>query len=210
MKNHIKYFVLVAIIFTFSLASFAQKKEIKVQILHEGKVVIDTTIYKTNDEAKVIIKNFVQQFSTNPVTIDTKITHGLYVFNISNDNWKSPNVKSEENVKNRTNKSKTKAKNYNWEDEDKTDNSTYDNIDIDSLFQQFSDELNSSWQEARIDIMIDSVGSSFSKMLDEMKKIDFTNNPDIHNLKNNFEELFDKIRTTRFIIIQESDTLNFD
>jgi len=214
MKNHIKYFALAVTTVVFSLASFAQKKEIKVQILHEDKVVVDTTIYKSSADAKAIIENLVQQFSTDPVTIDTKLTHGLYVFNITNDSWKSPNEKIGKNDNSNTHKFEPKAglktDSYNWEDERKTDNSNKNNIDVDSLFNQFSHELSSSWKEAQIDIIIDSVGSSFNSMWNEMKKIDFANDPDIQNLKNDFEDLFDKIKTTRFIIIQEGDTLNFD
>lgn len=192
-------FFLIAI----SSVTFAQKKEIKVQIMHEGKVVVDTTIYKTSAEAKSIIENLVQQFSTDPVTIDTKLAHGLYVFNITNESWREPGKESEP-------KTNLENEDYSWKDEDKPDNSNTDNIDIDSLFNQFSYELNSSWKEAQIDIIIDSVGASLNNMWDEMRKIDFANDPDIQNLKNNFEEFFDKIKTTRFIIIQEGDTLGFD
>lgn len=212
MKAVSKSFLIIGLLI-FSLVAFAQKKQIKVQIMHEDKVVVDTTIYKSSKDAKFIIENLVQKFSTEPVTIDTKLTHGLYVFNITNDNWKEAGETISEPIEeDKIAVSTVEPEQEEWDtkSEDPDYNNDIDNIDIDSLFKEFSSELNNSWQEAQIDIFIDSVGSSFSEMWNEMKKIDLQNDPDIQNLKSDFNELFEKIKTTKFVIIQEGDTLDFD
>jgi len=232
MKTSIHQLFLMLCFVLFSIQISAQQKQIKVQIMHEDKVVVDTTLYKTSAEAKVIIENLVQRFSTDPVTIDTKLTHGLYVFNISNDSWIDPNTGiaqatvTEDNIEKAAEKTevakiensqKTVERSAESNDEKVDTNveppaqsTSYDDIAVDSLFREFSKELDTHWNEAHIDIIIDSVGSSFKQIWEEIRSGDFQNDPDIKNLKNDFEKLFEKIKTTQIIIIQDSDTIKVD
>jgi len=198
--------ILLILVFTaLSLGIYAQKKEIKVQIIHDNEIVLDTTLYKTSAEANLVITNLVERFSTQKVTIDTKITHGLYVFNITNDSWKKPSVGHAEKAiavtdnNNEDKTAKTAQKNYN-------PNSN----NIDSLFREFSDKLEAQWQMANIEVFIDSLGSSFNTFKSDVSNFDFENNPDIQNIKSGFLDLFEKIRTTKIVIIQDGDTIKTD
>jgi len=232
MKTYTRQLFLLLCFVFISLEIYAQQKQIKVQIMHNDKVVVDTTLFKTSDEAKVIIENLVQRFSTDPVTIDTKLTHGLYVFNITNDSWidqntssgakdvlvkstaKTPDIQAEPVVEQSVKKVEIEEQPIEEKTDTKVEESSqtkgFDDIEVDSLFREFSKELDTHWDEAHIDIIIDSVGNSFMNIWDEMKKGNFQNDPDIQNLKNDIELLFEKIITTQIIIIQESDTLKID
>lgn len=201
----------------FSLISSgitAQTKEIKVQIMHENKVVLDTTLYKSSAEAKIIIENLVQRFTVDPVSIDSKITHGLYVFNITNESWIDPNENKDELIVEEPKLPETpyqinnsEATNSTAKIESEPKNTNIDDMDMDSLFREFSMELDTKWDEAKIDIVMDSVGSSFNQLFKEIKKFDFATDPDLNNLKYDMKKIFDQIKTTQIIIIQNGDTV---
>ncbi|MDA3892115.1 MAG: hypothetical protein PF517_10675 [Salinivirgaceae bacterium] len=208
--------LIVSFLLVYQTAS-AQKKDIKVQIIHEDKVVLDTTFHETSAEAKLIIENLVQQFTTDPVSIDSKLTHGLYVFNINNDNWKEPDkIEATE---------KSASKTYIKVDADKisaeentiintydisTSNSNSDEVDMDSLFKEFSGELDENWDEVNIDIVIDSIGSSFQNLWSEIKKTNLLSDPDVEEFKSDFKGFFEDFKSTKFIIIHDGDTVDFD
>jgi hypothetical protein len=217
MKTEIRNALLLVGFTLISTFVYTQTKEIKVQIMHENNVVLDTTLYKSSDEAKVIIENLVQRFTVDPVSIDSKITHGLYVFNIKNDSWIDPTENSaefkvEEPKLPKQPETTQKAtipepKNSTAKIESEPKNTNIDDMDMDSLFREFSMELDTKWDEAKIDIVMDSVGSSFNQLLREIKKFDFETNPDLNNLKYDMKKIFDQIKTTQIIIIQNGDTL---
>jgi hypothetical protein len=196
---------------------YTQTKEIKVQIMHENNIVLDTTLYKSSDEAKVIIENLVQRFTVDPVSIDSKITHGLYVFNIKNDSWIDPTENSaefkvEEPKLPKQPETTQKATipeptNSTAKIESEPKNTNIDDMDMDSLFREFSMELDTKWDEAKIDIVMDSVGSSFNQLLREIKIFDFETYPYLNNLKYDLKKFFYQIKTTQIIIIQNGDTL---
>jgi len=184
--------------------------------MHNNQVVLDTMLYKDSDEAKIIIEKLVQQFSNEPISIDSKITHGLYVFNIENHNWKSPDkpFRNSEELKSNADCSKKQEyradKKPTYQDISNNSETDFDDINIDSLFREFSLELSTNWEQARIDIAIDSIGESVREVWSEFKKMDFQQDPDIQNLKKDINKFLDKIKATQIIIIQDGDTLDFD
>ncbi len=204
MKTNIQKFLLILMFTALSSGIYAQKKEIKVQIMHNDEIILDTTLYKTSAEAKKVIINLVEQFSTDKVTINTKITHGLYVFNITNDNWKESEEKKKEKtdtiIENKNNNKPVEI----------TQHTNTSDIDVDSLFKEFSDELDMQWKVANIEVIIDSIGNAFNTIKGDFINYDFENDPGIQNLKTGFNDLLEIIKTTRIIIIQEGDTIKID
>lgn len=221
----IKYTALVILAF-LSVVAHAQKKEIKVEIMHGNAIVFDTSLYESSDDAKIIIENIVQRFTYEEVAINSKITHGLYVFNISNESWKEP--KSTQGKQTATKKLTPKVEQEEaiaqqdeiplayktFDEDDSTETSSdfankadFDEIDIDSLFNVFSKEIDTKWEETHLDIVIDSVGTSFNHLWKDLKSIDFANDPDLQDLKSDFQQFFDKIKATQIIVIQNGDTI---
>lgn len=199
----------------FSLGGFAQKKNIKVQIMHENKVVLDTTLHMTSTEAKEVIESLVEQFSKDPVTIDSKLTHGLYVFNITNDSWKEPsnnekiNKISEEPLAG-DKKKETKEDDWSWENDKTAEQAQHsDPVAIDSLWNEFTDELSNNWDELNIEMEVDSLGASFKQLWGELDKVDFSDNPDVQEFKMDVKEFFKDLKKTQFIIIHENDTIEW-
>lgn len=204
-----KYKLLSILLLLIALNANAQKKNIKVQILHEGEIVVDTTLHMTSDEAKVIIENMVQQFSKEPVNIDTKLTHGLYAFNITNENWKGSNTTKDTTDLNKpdnddTGNASETSDNWDWADE-KNDSRTNE-VEMDSLWNEFSHELNEKWDELQIEVVVDSLGVSFKELWNEME-IDINNNPDVQEFKSDLKNFFRDFSKTQFIIIHDGDTI---
>ncbi len=212
------YLLFVLILSTFN--GFSQTREIDVQIMHDGKIMLDTTIIKPVDEARVIIENLVQNYTTEKVIIDSKLTHGLYVFNIPDDSWKEPEVKNQPKHSaqpkltyepRKEPERKVAPPEKNRENADKNDDDDgFTNLDLDSLFNEFSKEIDTQWDKHHMDEVVDSLGNSFQHMWEDFKDADFQNDPDVQDIKKDFKDFFEKLMDTRIIIVQDGDTLKFD
>lgn len=207
---------LLALLFIIvALSAVAQQKNIKVQIMHEGEVVMDTTLHMSSSEAKIVIENLVEQFSKDPVIIDSKLTHGLYVFNIENDNWQEPSKQPEKvseepesNSKNelaKTRQNQDAIKDWSKDNENDSQNA----LAIDSLWNEFAHELDEKWEELNIEMEVDSLGASFKELWGEIDKVDFSDNPDVQEFKSDIKEFFKDLKKTQFIIIHEEDTIEW-
>lgn len=206
---YIKCFV-ASILLTASISVFSQQKEIRVQIKHNDEVAVDTTIKKSSDEAKIIIETLVQKYTTQNVSLDAKLTHGLYVFNIDDENWIEPPLAQKGSALIDEPRNVAPPDSQKTSNENSAENSDFDSMDIDSLFKEFSHELNEQWDETDVDIWLDSVGSSFQELWQEIKKADFQDTPEFKQLKSDFKDVFEKLKETRVIIIQDGDTLKID
>ena len=121
------------------------KKEIKVQIMHHNQVVIDTILSVDEKDAGPIIEDFINQFSKDPIAIDTRTVHGLYVFNITNEQWVGKNTKKTDNSYSESGQPTT------WV------------LNVDSLFNEVSGEIKKTWEKASVQVYIDSLGEAIDQ-----------------------------------------------
>ena len=165
-----------------------QKKEIKVQIMHHNQVVVDTVLYVDEDQAGEVLQNYVNQFSKNPIAIDTKTVHGLYSFNITNEQWVDPNKKNPVHSANSDYPSNT------W------------TVNVDSLFDEVSGEIKKTWEKASIEVYIDSVSEAISRFdVNKFKKQ--INDVSADEFSQDIKDLWGKIKSTRVVIIHDADSV---
>jgi gas vesicle protein len=173
--------LLLPLLIAFSLVGCSQPKtqEIRIQILHNQEVYLDTTIMEEPEEAKKIIEHLVSRYSSENIEIGNGTLHGLYVFNVPDKDWKA------------NTQSKGEA------------NSTRDQIEIniDSLFEKFSIEMERQWKEFDMDKTKKDVKEGIDKLKEDAK-------PEIQELKKELKELVEKMKTTRIVIIQKGDTIS--
>jgi len=174
---------LLPLLIAFSIVSCSQSKnqEIRVQILHNQEVYLDTTIIEEPAEAKKIIEQLVSRYSSENIEIGNETLHGLYVFNVPEKDWKA-------------NKDKKQATN---------EINKFDQIEIniDSLFDKFSNEMERQWKEFDMDKTKKDVEEGIEKFKEEAK-------PEVQELKKELKEMLEKMKTTRIVIIQKGDTIS--
>lgn len=179
---------------TFQGTVLAKKKEIRVQIKHNQKVVVDTIIYEDEEHAKATIESLVMRFSVEEPMISSENIFGLYVFNIDNENWKGEDTK---------NHSKKPVYNNSTAYKSQQPTSVY----IDSLFDELGDELEEKWERVSIEMVIDSVEVAFDEIRQRFRESEIHSDPTVNQFKKDVRSIYDKIRSTKVIIVHEGDTL---
>jgi hypothetical protein len=178
-----KSILLILVLFQLSFASCSQSKtqDIRIQILHNQEVYLDTVITEEPAEAKKIIEQLVSRYSLGSIEIADDKLHGLYVFNVPEKDWKgiNPSASPEKELTSR----------------DQIE------INIDSLFNKFSNEMDRQWKEFDLDETTKDMKEGIEKFREDAK-------PEIQELKKELKEMIEKMKTTQIIIIQKGDTIS--
>jgi gas vesicle protein len=175
------FFLPLLIIFSFVGCSQPKTQEIRVQILHNQEVYLDTIFTEKPAEAKKIITQLVARYSSEHIEINGEILHSLYVFNVPDKDWKADNERQ--------------SAEYEPYTRDQIE------INIDSLFDRFSNEMERQWKEFDMDKTKKEVKEGLEKFKEDAK-------PEVQELKKELKEMVEKMKTTRIVIIQKGDTIS--
>jgi|GEM_PF-5201658 gas vesicle protein len=178
-KSNLLFTILISL--SFVGCSQSKTQEIRVQILHNQEVYLDTALTEEPAEAKKIIEQLVSRYSSENIEIGNETLHGLYVFNVPEKDWKA-------------NKDKKQAPN-------EISKLNQIEINIDSLFDKFSNEMERQWKEFDMDKTKKDVKEGVEKFKENTK-------PEVQELKKEVKEMLEKMKTTRIVIIQKGDTIS--
>lgn len=177
--------VLISILVSFVLQTKASDKGIKVEIKHNNQLIYDTVLNENDEQAKQLIETLVARFSKDSIKLESENVHGLYVFHIDNEQWKSEDVPS-----NYTDEA--------WAEENY--------LNSDSLLNELSYELNSSdYQGITIEMAVDSVIDAFSIIGKAFRTYDFSEDEDLNEIKNGFSNFVKQVKTTKVVLIREEN-----
>ncbi len=180
---------LAALLFLFLGKVEAQKKsyEIQVKILHNGKEYFDTTFTNSPHKSSLIIQEIVSRYSSETVYLNANRLHGLYVFNITDTNWKG-------------NRKKAGTKKLTREIE----------INIDSLVNEIKQSVEKQWEELNMKQLEDSLNKSLEELKFELKAFKKEIDPDFEAFKKEMKLIIERMKQTRIVIIREGDTIRLD
>jgi len=175
---------LLPLLIVFSMVGCSQPKtqEIRIQILHNQEVYLDTTLIEKPAEAKKTIEQLVSRYSSENIEIGNGTLHSLYVFNVPDKDWKASKDKSQSAENSISSRDQIE-------------------INIDSLFDKFSNEMERQWKEFDMDKTKKDVKEGLEKFKEDAK-------PEVQELKKELKELVEKMKTTRIVIIQKGDTIS--
>lgn len=187
MKTNI--IILVLALFSSLTACANEKKEVKIQIMHNNELVFDTVFYAEPEQARYVIEKCVYNYSKDSIFLNPETIYGLYVFNISSGD----DARQFDN---------TAINNPQNTEPDKKE------ITVDELYNNQNKTHNNeivSWDNLTIDMVIDSVSHTLNEIKNQFLETDFANDPDVKEISESVKKIFEKAKSTRIIITTEPD-----